>query len=135
MADFFNVSAFVRIVAVCFWVRCVPPSVCIASSQGTQCSFCCIVASSFASGRLDIVDTSCTCFCRDGVYGDICNANMTQSKLLSVSEISKHNSDADCWIVVDGQVWDITGFAPDHPGGPGSQSRASSLYPPTSASC
>ena len=50
---------------------------------------------------------------------------MTQSKLLSASEISKHNSNTDCWIVVDGQVWDITSFAPDHPGGPASQSRVS----------
>src|SRR5882757_3102597 len=38
---------------------------------------------------------------------------------ISVSEISSHNTDTDCWIVVDGQVWDITKFAPEHPGGPG----------------
>ncbi|ETI23170.1 hypothetical protein G647_04967 [Cladophialophora carrionii CBS 160.54] len=38
---------------------------------------------------------------------------------ISVSEISSHDKDTDCWIVVDGQVWDITKFAPEHPGGPG----------------
>lgn len=38
---------------------------------------------------------------------------------VSVSEISSHNKDTDCWIVVDNQVWDITKFAPEHPGGPG----------------
>ncbi|EXJ86392.1 L-lactate dehydrogenase (cytochrome) [Capronia epimyces CBS 606.96] len=38
---------------------------------------------------------------------------------ISVSEISAHNKDTDCWIVVDGNVWDITKFAPEHPGGPG----------------
>ncbi|KIV85670.1 hypothetical protein PV11_01337 [Exophiala sideris] len=38
---------------------------------------------------------------------------------ISVSEISQHNKDTDCWIVVDGKVWDITKFAPEHPGGPG----------------
>ncbi|KAJ9612447.1 hypothetical protein H2200_004044 [Cladophialophora chaetospira] len=43
---------------------------------------------------------------------------MAQRKV-SVSEISSHNRDTDCWIVIDGQVWDITNFAPDHPGGPG----------------
>jgi L-lactate dehydrogenase (cytochrome) len=43
---------------------------------------------------------------------------MPQSQI-SVSEISSHNKDTDCWIVVDGQVWDITKFVPDHPGGPG----------------
>lgn len=43
---------------------------------------------------------------------------MPESRI-SVSEISPHNKDTDCWIVVDGQVWDMTKFAPDHPGGPG----------------
>ncbi|OAP56788.1 hypothetical protein AYL99_08900 [Fonsecaea erecta] len=38
---------------------------------------------------------------------------------ISVSEVSSHNTDTDCWIVVDNQVWDITNFAPEHPGGPG----------------
>ncbi|KAK5205950.1 hypothetical protein LTR20_001096 [Exophiala xenobiotica] len=38
---------------------------------------------------------------------------------ISVSEISQHDTDTDCWIVVDNQVWDITKFAPEHPGGPG----------------
>ena len=42
---------------------------------------------------------------------------MADQKLLSVEEISKHNTAEDCWIVVDGQVWDITEFAPEHPGG------------------
>lgn len=37
---------------------------------------------------------------------------------ISVDEISSHNKEEDCWIVVDGVVWDITGFAPEHPGGP-----------------
>ncbi len=55
------------------------------------------------------------------IHRDLDILNMTQSKLLSVEEISRHNKDTDCWIVVDGQVWDITGFAPEHPGGPGSK--------------
>ncbi|KAF4551668.1 FMN-dependent dehydrogenase-like protein 1 [Elsinoe fawcettii] len=38
-------------------------------------------------------------------------------KLLTVDEISKHSSAEDCWIVVDGAVWDLTEFAPSHPGG------------------
>ncbi|KAL2428924.1 L-lactate dehydrogenase (cytochrome) [Exophiala dermatitidis] len=44
---------------------------------------------------------------------------MASSRKISVSEISQHNKDTDCWIVVDGNVWDITKFAPEHPGGPG----------------
>ena len=38
---------------------------------------------------------------------------------IAVDEISSHNSETDCWIVVNGVVWDITNFAPEHPGGPG----------------
>ena len=33
---------------------------------------------------------------------------------ISVEEISAHNKDTDCWIVVDEKVWDITQFAPEH---------------------
>jgi L-lactate dehydrogenase (cytochrome) len=42
---------------------------------------------------------------------------MTEGKLLSVKEIEKHNSPSDIWIVVDGQVWDLTEFHQEHPGG------------------
>jgi L-lactate dehydrogenase (cytochrome) len=42
---------------------------------------------------------------------------MVEENLFSVEEISKHNTAEDCWIVVDGNVWDITEFAPEHPGG------------------
>ena len=40
-------------------------------------------------------------------------------KKISINEISRHNEDTDCWIVVDNVVWDVTKFAPEHPGGPG----------------
>jgi L-lactate dehydrogenase (cytochrome) len=42
---------------------------------------------------------------------------MAEENLVSVEEISKHNTPEDCWIVVEGKVWDITEFAPEHPGG------------------
>ncbi|KAI9734811.1 MAG: hypothetical protein M1834_001889 [Cirrosporium novae-zelandiae] len=42
---------------------------------------------------------------------------MSDTKLLSIREIEKHNGAEDCWIVVDGKVWDLTKFAPQHPGG------------------
>ncbi|KAI4169617.1 MAG: hypothetical protein LQ343_005556 [Gyalolechia ehrenbergii] len=44
---------------------------------------------------------------------------MAEPKILSTEEISKHNTAKDLWIVVDGQVWDLTNFAPEHPGGIG----------------
>lgn len=37
---------------------------------------------------------------------------------ISVSEIDKHAKPDDCWVVVNGKVYDLTTFAPDHPGGP-----------------
>lgn len=43
---------------------------------------------------------------------------MARGNSVSVSEIIKHNTDTDCWICVDGIVYDITEFAPNHPGGP-----------------
>ena len=42
---------------------------------------------------------------------------MAEHTLLAVEEISKHNTQDDCWVVVDGKVWDVTDFAPEHPGG------------------
>ena len=32
-------------------------------------------------------------------------------------EISRHNTKDDCWVVVDGVVYDMTEFLDDHPGG------------------
>jgi len=36
---------------------------------------------------------------------------------ISMEEVSKHNSLEDLWMVVDGIVYDLTEFAPKHPGG------------------
>ncbi|CAK3777308.1 Cytochrome b2, mitochondrial [Lecanosticta acicola] len=36
---------------------------------------------------------------------------------VTVAEITKHSSAQDCWVVVNGKVYDLTKFAPNHPGG------------------
>ncbi|CAK9008235.1 unnamed protein product [Durusdinium trenchii] len=36
---------------------------------------------------------------------------------MTLAEVAKHNSKADCWVVVDGQVLDVTSFLSEHPGG------------------
>ncbi|TPX06913.1 uncharacterized protein E0L32_011137 [Thyridium curvatum] len=40
------------------------------------------------------------------------------SRMLSAQEVQKHNNPDDLWIAVDGNVYDMTEFTPDHPGGP-----------------
>ncbi|KAE8441064.1 hypothetical protein EG329_005893 [Mollisiaceae sp. DMI_Dod_QoI] len=41
------------------------------------------------------------------------------ARIISVQEVSKHNIPEDLWIVVDDTVYDMTEFAPEHPGGAG----------------
>jgi cytochrome b involved in lipid metabolism len=35
----------------------------------------------------------------------------------SLDEIAKHNKASDCWIIVDKEVYDVTEYIDDHPGG------------------
>jgi cytochrome b involved in lipid metabolism len=35
----------------------------------------------------------------------------------TLADVAKHNKPDDCWVVVNGQVLDVTDFLPDHPGG------------------
>ena len=37
---------------------------------------------------------------------------------LTWNEVKKHNKESDCWIVVDGKVFDVTKYLNKHPGGP-----------------
>lgn len=38
-------------------------------------------------------------------------------KALTAEEVSRHNKADDCWIIMDGVVYDVTGFLNLHPGG------------------
>lgn len=40
---------------------------------------------------------------------------MSALTLISVDEVKKHSYSGDCWVVVHGQVYDLSAF--DHPGG------------------
>lgn len=41
------------------------------------------------------------------------------NKLISYNEVQKHNSAQDCWVIIHGQVYDLTSFLQEHPGGAG----------------
>eukprot|EP00298_Acanthocystis_sp_HF-20_P015104 c21029_g1_i1.p1 GENE.c21029_g1_i1~~c21029_g1_i1.p1 ORF type:complete len:652 (-),score=297.84 c21029_g1_i1:656-2566(-) len=39
------------------------------------------------------------------------------AKTYTLADVAKHNTEKDCWVVVNGEVLDVTKFLPDHPGG------------------
>mmetsp|Transcript_43529 Transcript_43529/g.109857 ORF Transcript_43529/g.109857 Transcript_43529/m.109857 type:complete len:528 (-) Transcript_43529:14-1597(-) len=42
---------------------------------------------------------------------------MASPKIFKLSEVEKHNTPEDCWIIIDGNVYDVTKFLKLHPGG------------------
>ncbi len=45
--------------------------------------------------------------------------NISPSLTLNMAEISKHNRQTDCWLLINGKVYDITSYFGSHPGGSG----------------
>ena len=38
--------------------------------------------------------------------------------MLKAGEVAKHNSRESCWVVINDEVYDVTDFLEEHPGGP-----------------
>ena len=60
----------------------------------------------------------------------ITTTTMASNSKISVAELDKHAKPDDCWIVVNGKVYDLTTFAPNHPGGPDSKTPATHTTKP-----
>jgi cytochrome b involved in lipid metabolism len=40
-----------------------------------------------------------------------------EAKSINLSELSKHNKSNDCWVAIRGNVYDVTSYLDEHPGG------------------
>lgn len=40
-----------------------------------------------------------------------------QQMSISLADLKKHNKPEDCWVAIDGKVYDLTAYAENHPGG------------------
>lgn len=39
-------------------------------------------------------------------------------KTYGLAEVARHDAENDCWMAIDGQVYDLTGYLPEHPSKP-----------------
>lgn len=37
--------------------------------------------------------------------------------MYTTAEVAKHATKEDCWLMIKGKVYDVTGWGADHPGG------------------
>nr|QKY15277.1 CER1-CER3 alkane-forming complex cyt-b5 component (CER1) [Polytomella parva] len=42
---------------------------------------------------------------------------MSEEKTYTLEECKNHNTEKDCWLVIQGKVYDVTEFLEEHPGG------------------
>jgi len=37
--------------------------------------------------------------------------------MFDTAEVAKHNKEDDCWVIINNEVYNVTDFLEDHPGG------------------
>ena len=55
----------------------------------------------------------------NNIVNNLNNSNSINGIIVSVSELAKHSSETDCWVVYQGKVYDLTSWLTKHPGGVG----------------
>lgn len=42
---------------------------------------------------------------------------MDYGKVLKKEDIAYHSDSTDCWVIINGKVWDVSNYLYSHPGG------------------
>jgi len=45
------------------------------------------------------------------------NTNQTATSTNPLTEVSKHKTANDCWVIINGQTYNVTSYIASHPGG------------------
>ncbi len=53
----------------------------------------------------------------NNVASNLNNSVSVTGNVISISELAKHSSESDCWVVYQGKVYDLTSWLTKHPGG------------------
>lgn len=67
------------------------------------------------SNETVIGETSATVTITDGQVETQVDAQADSG--ISMADVATHNSRTDCWMVIEGNVYDVTGYIASHPGG------------------
>jgi cytochrome b involved in lipid metabolism len=53
------------------------------------------------------------------LIGHLClSAALAETAVIDATELAAHAGEQDCWIAVQGEVYDVTGYVPQHPTSP-----------------
>jgi cytochrome b involved in lipid metabolism len=47
----------------------------------------------------------------------MCGGDASDTRVVTLAEVSKHRYPSDCWVIIHRSVYDVTRYIPKHPGG------------------